>query len=92
MTSAAKSDVVLKRTHVHASALLLLVTKCKTCGSIIVIEGTKSLKPIALTSSTTRNKVQITVTLPTKANGVTITIKTANAKTVRVDALGLRAY
>ena len=83
----------LSRAHVHASALLLVVTRCKTCGTVAVYEGKRLVKTLSLTASTTRNRVQITVTLPVKANGATIFLRATTAnKPVRVDALGLRAY
>ena len=82
----------LSRAHVHATALLLVVTRCKTCGSVAVYEGQRLVKTIALTASTTRNRVQITIALPTKATGATISLRATTTKPVRIDALGLRAY
>lgn len=93
VTSASNKGTSLKRAHVHASALLLVVTRCKTCGTVAVYEGTRLVKQVSLAAATLHNRVQITLVLPVKANGATISIKTLSAgKPCRIDALGLRAY
>jgi hypothetical protein len=93
ITSTTHKSAVARRGKVHATAVLLVVTRCRTCGTVAVYEGTRLVKKLALTASTTRNRVQITVALPVKANGATISVKVlTSGKPVKLDALGLRAW
>jgi hypothetical protein len=91
VTTSSRKGAALTRTHVHATALLLVVTKCRTCGSVGIYEGTRLVTKLALTASATRNRVPITIKLPTVANGATITLRVlTSGKPIRIDALGPR--
>ena len=80
----------LMRPGVAARQIALLVTTCRTCGSVKVYWGSTLLRRVSLYSATTVYRKLITVTTPSARSGaLTITVS-SRGKAVIIDGVAIR--
>jgi hypothetical protein len=87
-----KVGAKLYATKVTAQRIALVVTTCSTCGSVKVYWGSTLLKTISLKTSSTHNKVLVTVVTWSAPKTGTLYIKVASSgKKVIIDGVAIRA-
>jgi hypothetical protein len=90
-TGTTRLGATMTRAGVQARRIVLVATKCSTCGTVGVYLGTTLVGSVNLAASTTQRAVQITVAQLTTLRSGTVTIKvTSSGKTVQIDGLGIR--
>jgi hypothetical protein len=89
-TSTKTHGARLTRKYVSADQLMVVATKCPTCGSISLKIGSATVKSWSLSASTTQRQVLLAPTAFSLRKGtVTITV-TSSGKRVEIDGLGVR--
>ncbi len=88
-TNTRTKGATLTRTSVQARSIAVVVTRCPSCGSIAVYWNGTLVRQISLYASTTMHKQITTITTFATARAGTVTIKTLNAGTVRIDGLAI---
>lgn len=81
---------LLVRKGIKTKRIALLVTRCKTCGTVRVYLGTKLLRTIRLRSTSTRHSVLVIVkTFTTPKTGTLRLVVSSTGKPVPIEGLGL---
>jgi hypothetical protein len=88
-TTGKRQGATLTRRDVHASAIMVEVTKCPACGSIAVVADGHVVDTFDLSAPTTRFKRVLIVNLSSPINGDVQVRITSSDQRVEIDALGV---
>ena len=81
---------MLVRKGIKTKRIALLVTRCKTCGTVRVYLGTKLLRTISLRSKSTKHSELVIVkTFTTPKTGTLRLVVSSTGKPVPIEGLGL---
>lgn len=90
-TSTTRQGVTMARTGVQAKRLVLVATRCSTCGTVAVYMGSTLVANVNLAASTTQRGYHVALPVFGSVRSGTVTIKvTSSGKTVQIDGLGTR--
>jgi hypothetical protein len=80
----------IARTKATFRQLAVLVSTCRTCGSISVYSGTTLIKTVSLVSATTKRQVLIVLpVVTTRTATVYLRVTSATGRNVEIDGLGI---
>ena len=88
-TNAFSTSRSLSLTRVQARRISLVASTCATCGAVGVYWNGTLLRTVSLRSTTVKHRQVITVADLGVVRTGTVTIRTLNGRTVRIDGLGI---
>jgi len=89
-TKAVRTGLSLTRSGVTTRRIVLVATRCASCGSVSVYIGSSLVGTVSLYSSTTRRQDFVSLPLMSSMHSGTVTIRTTSAKPVEIDGIAFR--